>query len=241
MTGNDIEDVRTDMMAAIAEDCCTLVAMAKERQTNVTQVVYVDANHNDAVASVYGHTIHVWRAGDTMDGLASDLLGNPDLGPLIAYFNKIGDEASIEAGTRIKIPCLTETAASRGNMIYAQPGGHDGYGADMRIGEDGDLAAAGGDAAVIAGQDNLAQAVADRLATSSARRIRLSSYGIRSTIGDPMAVQSYLLAAIEQTLKEDPRIAEVNGVSFRGNGDRLYIEVEYTDINGGSGKYRGEI
>ena len=141
MTGNDIEDVRTDMMAAIAEDCCTLVAMAKERQTNVTQVVYVDANHNDAVASVYGHTIHVWRAGDTMDGLASDLLGNPDLGPLIAYFNKIGDEASIEAGTRIKIPCLTETAASRGNMIYAQPGGHDGYGADMRIGEDGDLAA----------------------------------------------------------------------------------------------------
>ena len=98
-----------------------------------------------------------------------------------------------------------------------------------------------GDIKTIDGRDNLTQAIALRLTTASKKRIRLASYGIRSTIGDPIAVESYLSGSIEQTIKMDPRVAEVNELTFRGNRDQLMLEVVYTDINGDTGMYKGDI
>ena len=57
-----------------------------------------------------------------------------------------------------------------------------------------------------------------RLTRASVKRIRLASYGIRSNIGDTLAVESYLTSSIEQTIKADPRISEVEELSFRGDG-----------------------
>ena len=136
---------------------------------------------------------------------------------------------------------MTEESSNTNNKIYAEPDKQENYGTDIEIDTDGDFALLDGDIKTIDGRDNLTQAIALRLTTASKKRIRLASYGIRSTIGDPIAVESYLSGSIEQTIKMDPRVAEVNELTFRGNRDQLMLEVVYTDINGDTGMYKGDI
>ena len=91
------------------------------------------------------------------------------------------------------------------------------------------------------GRKNLSQALALRLTQASKKRIRLAAYGIRSAIGEPMALESYLTASIEQTVKADPRVSSVEAIKVVGDGDILRISVIYTDINGNEGTYEGGI
>lgn len=241
MTDNDKNDLIIDNCADMLENACGMVMLAKEKQTNVIQVVYVDSDGNDATASVYDYTLHTWRSTDTLDHLAADLIGDASYGTLIAYFNSITVESEIAAGTKIKIPVLTETGSITNNRIYAAPEKQENYGADIALDNDGNIAVKNGDIDVVTDSNNLAQAMALRLTTASQKRIRLTSYGIRSTVGDPMAIQSYLQGSIEQTIKQDPRIQTVDEMDFTGNKDVLSLSIMYTDINGKEGNFKGEI
>ena len=238
---NDTTDNITDALAEMAEKACIAMALAKEKQTNVEQVVYVDDDGNDAVISVYGFRYHAWKSSDTLDLLAAEYLGDADYASVIAYFNGIKNEAAIEAGTKIKIPELNEGAANSNNRIYADPEKQDTYGADIEIGDDGDFAAFAGDLAVISGKDNLAQGLFNRLSTASGKRLRLASYGIRNSVGDAMAVESYLASAITQTVQADPRVSSLEEITLEGDGDRLNVAISWEDINGEQGAFEGEI
>ena len=238
---NDTTDNITDALAEMAEKACIAMALAKEKQTNVEQVVYVDNDGNDAVISVYGFRYHAWKSSDTLDLLAAEYLGDADYASVIAYFNGIKNEAAIEAGTKIKIPELNEGAANSNNRIYADPEKQDTYGADIEIGDDGDLAAFAGDLAVVSGKDNLAQGLFNRLSTASGKRLRLASYGIRNTVGDAMAVESYLASAITQTVQADPRVSSLEEITLEGDSDRLNVAISWEDINGEQGAFEGEI
>lgn len=243
MTENDKHDIITDNTDLMIDNACKMVAKAKEKQGNVKAVVYVDNDGNDAVAYVYDFSIYTWKSADTFDKLARDYLGDADLGTLIAYYNEIAVESEVESGTKIKIPILTETTANQNNMIYAEPDKQDNYGIDIAIDDEGEFATKGGDFATVSGTDNLEQAIGMRLTTASQQRIRLNAYGIKNTIGDPMAVKSYLTSSIDQTIKADPRIKEVEEISYasKNNGDDIQVDVVYTDINGKSGSYKGEL
>ena len=238
---DDTQDSIIDALAEMAEAACIAAALAKEKQTNVTQVVYVDDDGNDAVILVYGYRQHSWKSSDTLDLLAAEYLGDADYASVIAYFNGIKDEAAIEAGTKIKIPELNEGAADSSNRIYAEPEKQDTYGADIKIGEDGDLAVFAGDLAAISGKENLAQGLFNRLSTASGKRLRLASYGIRDTIGDAQAVQSYLAAAITQTITADPRVSSLEEITLEGAGDSLHVAISWEDVNGEQGAFEGEI
>lgn len=242
MTESDKEDLLTDYLSQMEEAACVCVALSKEKQTNAQVVVYVDADGNDAAATVYDFKYHVWKSTDTFDKLANDLLGDPNYGTLISFYNKVQNESEIEAGTKVKIPVLSENSSNTKNRIYAEPDKQDNYGIDISVSDDGDFDfGSDGDIKTVGGRDNLTQAIAMRLTTASSKRIRLGAYGIRSVIGEPIAVESYLSSCIEQTIKADPRIEEVNELTFWGDGDRLMLEVVYTDINGDTGLYNGGI
>lgn len=238
---NDALDNLIDTLAALEEKACITMALAKENKTNVEQVIYVDADGNDAVISVYGYRYHSWRSSDTLDLLAAEYLGSADYASIIACYNGIKNEAAIEAGTKIKIPLLTESQANSANMIYAEPEKQDAYGADIEVSDDGDLGAFAGDLATISGRENLAQGIFNRLATASGKRLRLAAYGIRASIGDAMAVESYLASAITQTVETDPRINSLNEFTIKGDGDKLYVAISWEDINGEAGAFEGEI
>ena len=241
MTDNDKQDLLTDYLSQLEDSACIAVALSKQKQANAIAVIYVGEDGNDTTITVYDFTYHTWKSTDTFDRLANDYLGNPDYGTVIAYFNCVTNESELKAGVKIKIPVLTEESSNTNNKIYAEPDKQENYGTDIEIDTDGDFALLDGDIKTIDGRDNLTQAIALRLTTASKKRIRLANYGIRSTIGDPIAVESYLSGSIEQTIKMDPRVAEVNELTFRGNRDQLMLEVVYTDINGDTGMYKGDI
>jgi hypothetical protein len=217
------------------------MALAKEKHTNVESVVYVGEDGNDAIAYIYDYNVIYMKSSTTFDRLAQDELGDPSLGTLIAYYNNIQNEHEVSAGTKIKIPILVKNDKNQHNRIYARPDMQDAYGRDIAIGEDGGFAVSDGDFGIVSGPENIAQAMGNRFASSSEKRIRMGVYGIRNSIGDAMAINSYLLSSIEQTTKEDPRIKEIKGISFKGKEDSLYISICYTDSNDNQDTYMGKI
>jgi hypothetical protein len=136
---------------------------------------------------------------------------------------------------------LVKNDKNQHNRIYATPDMQDTYGRDIAIGDDGGFVISDGDFGVVSGPENIAQALGNRFASASEKRIRMGVYGLRNSIGDPMAISSYLLSSIEQTAKEDPRIKEIQEITFKGKEDSLYISVIYTDSNDNQETYTGKI
>ena len=240
-TENDKKDALVLLTNQLVDMACRAAALSKEKQTNVETVIYVDNDGKDAVANVYDYKTVKMTSATTFDKLAQDEYGDPSLGSLLAYYNKIQNEHTTEAGTTLKIPVLAMQDENLNNRIYAPPELQDCYGRDIALTDSGGFNVDMGDFAVVKGPKNLHQAAGNRLTTASGKRIRIGAYGVRNSIGDPMAVNGYLMASIEQTLKEDPRIAHVDGIEFKGIGDKLYITVTYTDINSNKDTFTGEI
>lgn len=168
-------------------------------------------------------------------------MGNANYATLLAYFNGISNEAEINSGTRIKIPILIPSTNTNGNAIYSVPAEQENYGIDIKIESNGDFQANNGDFDLINGTENLTQSILNRLTTASLKRIRYASYGIKASVGDPMSIKSYLLSSIEQTLAAEPRIKSIENIVLYGEGDKLYVEIFYTDINGSDNKVKGEL
>lgn len=238
---NDKQDAVVENCAQFVDIASSLLCSAKEKQSNVTQVIYVDNNGNDAVLNVYDFNFYTWKSTDTFDNLANDFLGDASLGTVLAYYNKVVNESELKAGTKIKIPVLKESVSNTNNKIYAIPAMQDNYGIDICISDNGDFSATGGDLGFVSGSANLSQAIALRLTTASKKRIRLTSYGIRATAGDNVALKSYLVGSIEQTVKADPRIKSIESLSFKGDGDKLYCNITYIDINGEQGTFESSL
>jgi hypothetical protein len=241
-TDNDRQDAVTLLLNKLMDSIFRAAALCKEKQTNIESVVYVKEDGNDGVAWIYDYKVEIMKSSATFDSLAQTYYGDPAKGPIIAYYNKIQNEHKIEAGTAVKIPVLSKTISNQRNKIYASPDMQDNYGRDIALTDTGGFAVSpGGDFAVVTGKENLAQALGNRFATSSEKRIRLGVYGIRAAIGDTIAVNSFLFGSIEQTAKEDPRIERIDDINFHGKKDALHITVAYTDINGNQDTYKGEI
>lgn len=239
-TDEDIKDALIDMNENLVSASCKIVAMIKQKQTLREPVVYVDEEGNDAIVYVYGSRQIRMNSAMTLDALADKYLGNPDYADIIAYYNGIQNEHKIEAGTIIKIPILTANTKDSNNRIYAEPGDTDNYGRDIAIDDDGDFAVSNGDIAVAKGTDNLSQAISMRLTTELGKRIRLNAYGIKAQIGED-AVKNYLISTVEQTVLNDPRLSEINEITVKSEQDKLYIAVDYTDINGNKQKANEEV
>jgi hypothetical protein len=240
-TENDKKDSEIDTLNQLIDYTCRLAAKVKEKQSAVTTAVYVNNDGNDEAAPVYGFFTIAIKSSDTLDKLAQDYLGDADLWQLIASFNGIQNENDLEAGSIIKIPVITRKPENYANRIYSNPEDQDLYGRDIKIADNGDFAVSGGDLAVISGQENLHQALENRMTTAAGKRIRIGAYGIRSAIGDPMAVKSYLLSSIEQTVLEDPRIEQIEEIAFESKGSYLNIYIEYTDLNRNKNIYEGKL
>lgn len=239
-TEDDRQDSLIEAQAELISNACKMVASVKQKQTMCEPIIYVDLDGNDAIAYAYdSHKIRM-NSAMTLDKIADKLMGNPDYASLIAYYNNIQNEHEIQAGTIIKIPILTPDESNLNNRIYAIPGDTDNYGRDIALDDEGNFSAKCGDFAVTKSVENLNQAVSMRLTTAAEKRIRLNAYGIKSQIGED-AVKNYLLSTVEQTVLADPRITEINEITVTSEGDKIYISVDYTDINGNKQKMNEEV
>jgi nucleoid-associated protein YgaU len=54
--------------------------------------------------------VHVWREGDSLEAVASTLLGDPALWWILADVNEITDPFVIAVGTRLRVPSAARAA-----------------------------------------------------------------------------------------------------------------------------------
>ena len=144
----------------------------------------------------------------------------------------------------ILIPILEQKDVHYENKIIGMSAQRDNYGKDIALDEYGNLQldASGIDFAFKTGKQNLSQSILMRLRENVNKRTRLTIYGIRTSIPDSeSAGAAYILSSIIQTLNQEPRIKELLGVSFRGAGDALKIDIDYKDIGGSRDTVSGTV
>ena len=156
---------------------------------------------------------------------------------MLEIYNGISDD-ELKTGIQIKLPVLEPESKDFNNNVYESK---NSIGTDIELTENGDIASFGGDLKNISGDNSLQQAIEMRLSSYMGSNVRNVLYGLRNSVGDNQASNSYLLASLEQTLSEEPRIAEINSISYSGIGDNLSVAVDYTNINNAKAHYEGVI
>jgi len=190
----------------------------------------------------YGFTAVTLKSTDSLESLAAEYMGDPDKAIDIATFNGVASLSDLKPGSIIRIPITRRTKKSANNRVFARREDRDNYGRDIMLGDDGYIAASNsGDYALASGARNLSQAVLLRLKESVKKRIRINAYGIRTSIGDPAAGRAYILSSIELTVSSDPRVSSVDRIRFKGEGDYMDVQVDYSDINNARGNAGGRV
>lgn len=245
--GKTAEEIKEVWIQAANQTAVQSAILSAETTLNCSFMEYSirpgNSNTSDQVIPVYGFTKVKVNDLDSWDSLASEYYGDPSLGSLIAvYNNEFNKLSKLTHGKMIKIPIITPVEnGSNNNEVYEDSENNTVYGTDIQINSDGDFDTDGtGDIATVNGIENLSQAIDSRLETSIDSRIRLSVYGIQNTIGSSNLTSNYILASIEETLLAEPRIKTIDKIKFYGNGDKIYIEIEYTDQTNEKNKYKGE-
>lgn len=198
---------------------------------------------SDSVKTVYGTLSVKAKDSDTWDSLANQFYGNADLAALLAYYNSSSNDNDLKAGKNIYIPILSKTeSVSANNEVYNLPDIKDNYGSDFALTSSGDFDLSFGDINFVNGTQNLTQAIGNRLSTTMGARIRDVVYGIRSNVGSANSASNvFIVSSVEQTLLADPRVKSIESIEYKGDGDKLNLNIVYTDINNERQKFGGTI
>jgi len=199
------------------------------------------------IIASYGFSVIMLKDTDSLESLAARYLGDPDRAIDIAVYNNVASLNDLRPGDIIKIPIITQTAGVNNNLIFSQREDRDNYGRDIMLTDKGfivvsnNVVSNNGDYELTSGVKNLSQAILLRIRENNAKRIRINMYGIRTNISDPTAGIAYIISSIKLTVGNDPRVAGVDDIQFKGSGDTLYVEVTYHDINNISGMVSGRV
>lgn len=138
---------------------------------------------------IYGHVLVLIDDTVSLEKLAADYYGNPSYQELIASYNGIEDINDLEAGSTIKVPVLMRGDLLTGNLVYSESL-IDVYGSDIKLDEGGNpVIGESGDYIAVEGIANIIQALNLRLNQSLGTRLRLTIYGIRSSIGSAVNIR----------------------------------------------------
>lgn len=107
---------------------------------------------------------------------------------------------------------------------------------DVALMNGGFLQAGGGDFSVVAGRDNLRQALGVRVVTDPGELLFHLDYGCTAgrLKGGKVSPAHVLLAQsyVEKAVAEDPRVADVTGSKARQSGDAILVEVQCSSVTG---------
>ncbi|QEJ97371.1 hypothetical protein [Treponema phagedenis] len=214
------------------ELCALSVSAQMERPKEYTLPVA-----RGAAITTYGMQIGLITDGMSFESIAQNHYGDSSKAYIIASANSAGsiDDLSARGQKNVLIPVLERSASNYQNRIIGLSGQRDNYGVDIALDENGNILLNDlqTDFKFVTGRRNISQAVLMRLRENINKRVMLQLYGIKTTIPDSESAGSaYILSSIIQTLKQESRIKELLSVSFKGDGDALRIDIEYTDIGG---------
>ncbi len=238
-TVEDIKDTWCGMFSAMEDDADNLVIAVKDGSTNDGVVIPGDETTSDEIIKVYGYKQYYVQSGDTWDSIAFRFYGDASKGVIVASYNNT--VMTLEAGTLIWIPILDSVSDNSVPEIYNEPGIKDNSGTDIKISSNGKIDFSSGDFVLVGGQDNINQAITNRLSTEMDSRVRVVAYGIKSAVGSVNIPKGLVISSIKTTLLRDPRVKTVDGISYEGEGDKLHLTINYTTINDYKKTFKGVI
>jgi hypothetical protein len=207
-----------------------IVAFGKSQTADSETVINLDGKD----ITVYGSRSVQITSGMSLTRIASEQYGDPSKCVLLATYNGITDN-ELTPGMEIKVPITTRSVKDLDNRIFSWDK-ISSFGTDIKIDGNGQLIfSESGDFSVIANENNLVQAINLRLNENLGNRLRLTTYGLKASVGFPgtdNAPVSYIITNIVDTLKQDPRINEVEEIKLKGEGDQLFISFNAKTIEG---------
>jgi len=234
---------KTETVLQDAEDGAALVYVAAISTTAPEARIIPDASGNDVAIISYGSIRTIATSKTTLEEIANRFFGDPDQAAMIALFNDLSGDADITPGMQLKIPILDNNSLNTANYVFAPENRRDTIGIDIKLDDDGCLAVAdNGDLAVVDDYENMNQAILMRLSESLGNRVRLNTYGIRSSVGEPAAAAAvYVATSIKDTVMQDPRVTKIENLVFTGAGDKLSVEFLYTTDDGVRRRFAGAV
>ncbi len=198
---------------------------------------------NGEVVITGAFTLVPITSGDTFEILADNYLGSPDLAYVLAIINEVTDINDIGIGGTIKVPSASSNI--EGNQVFST-GNYNVLGKDILVSSSsGSMSAnADGDLRVVTGEANLVQAMNLRFNTELGTRLRLTLYGLKTSIGRPQTSlygNSYVVSNLLDTIAQEPRIVNIQDLSFQGSGDALWIGFSAKTLGTESIKYTGGV
>lgn len=188
---------------------------------------------------LYGFRFVETRHGDTLQAIAARELGDASRWSEIIAHNDLvppfitddpaeAREGVVLTGSKIRLPAPTP-------MVSAALDPDRVFGRDVRL-HNGVLDAAGGDFAVIAGRENLRQALRHRIETDRGEVLFHREYGsrVRELMGAVSGPTALMLAAeyAKSAVAADPRIEEVTRAVAETSGDVTRVSVEARPVTG---------
>lgn len=194
---------------------------------------------SDFTKAISGFRFVQTQYGDTLQSVALRELGDASQWSVIAWFNGLlppylTDDASLST-TSVALTGSTIRVPSASAQVDASVRPDDVFLADLQL-SNGVLQIVDGDFAVVAGQDNLRQALANRIVTDHGELLFHGDYGanlgrLKGQIAGPvleMVAQDY----VEEAMLQENRVQSIRSVTATIAGDRLNINAEVVPITG---------
>ncbi len=201
--------------------------------TATTPAVPASRNSVPVSFSYSGLKQYTVKGADTLQSIALSQLGDITLWPNITYVNKrILGNSDLVSGSVIFIPVQEAAGGSPNNenkpgYIISEDTQRDPYGADLLLDADGNLILTAGNATLVAGVENIKQAINMRLNTETGSMITQSAYGIIAQAGfagTSMAVK-YMEMSIRRVIMQDPRVHAVESLTVEFDSDVIHVNV----------------
>lgn len=222
----------TDLvLQELQDDFAYLTASSKSVDTPEL-IPVLDEDGNRSIEVVYGNFEVVVDSTMTLETIAQKYLGDSGLAILIAAYNGVSSITDLAPGDTIKIPVVLDKYYNSENLIYTPSEETDQLGKDIALSDKEIQVSVTGDFLLSSGTGNLSQAITMRLQENVDNRIKWSTYGIKNTIADPVASISYLIASINATVTDDPRVSNIENLRMKGIGDKISVAFDYTSASG---------
>lgn len=177
------------------------------------------------------HTRYILKAGESLLTVANRFLGSPALWVELAEINRAqdaytdADGMSYRAGSVILIPVTVPNLAP---MLLPQASftTEDAIAVDLLLDLSGDILFTGDDVELVSGEDNLRQAIINRIRTATDDITAAPRYGLAANlIGAKLTeqVSAFMAAHIREQVLLDPRVLDVRDITLERRGSTVDI------------------
>ncbi len=196
----------------------SIVEIGKSSEGGQQTINYSGSLNNTAVEYKFkGYTQYNTLKTDTLERVAYNQLGDSSLSFLLSTINNCNN---YNLPDTILLP-VSEKEFIDYDIFDKE---HlDKYGVDIKL-DGGAFSFKDNDFVVVQGEENVSQAINNRLNTTMGTRRRLTSYGALVSVGEASIVEAYIKTNMNITIKRDKRVKEVKNISIKLNGDSIIFE-----------------